>query len=108
MEKEKHNGVGTPLDLHQKHDVATVLVSGRKIDVENMTLYQRYILVGAKTLERQCFDNVASTLFDVATKRQPKTNVVTTSCDSWVGSCFMDGAAIFWLSYFTEVSVSLL
>ena len=37
------------------------------------------------TLERQRCDNIASTFSDVATKRQPKTNVATTSCTSWVG-----------------------
>ena len=36
------------------------------------------------TSETQCCDNVVTTLSDVATKIQPKPNVVTTSCASWV------------------------
>ena len=36
------------------------------------------------TSETQCCDNVMTTLSDVATKIQPKPNVATTSCASWV------------------------
>ena len=35
------------------------------------------------TSEAQCCDDVVTTLFDVATKIQPKPNVATTSCASW-------------------------
>ena len=38
------------------------------------------------TSEIQRCNNVVTTLSDVATKKQPKTNVVTTSCTSWVCS----------------------
>ena len=36
------------------------------------------------TSEAQCCDNVVTTLSDVATKIQPKPNVATTLCASWV------------------------
>ena len=36
------------------------------------------------TSETQCCDNVVTTLSNVATKIQPKPNVATTSCASWV------------------------
>ena len=36
------------------------------------------------TSETQCCDNVVTTLSDVATKIQPKPNVVTTLCGNWV------------------------
>ena len=38
------------------------------------------------TSETQCCDNVVTTLSDVATKIQPKPNVATTSCASWVAT----------------------
>ena len=41
-------------------------------------------MVVVTTSETQRCDNVVTTLFDVATKIQPKPNVVTTSCASWV------------------------
>ena len=40
-------------------------------------------MVGTTTSVRQLCDNVASTLSNFATERQPKTNVFTTSCASW-------------------------
>ena len=41
-------------------------------------------MVAVTTSETQRCDNVVTTLSDVATKKQPKPNVVTTSCASWV------------------------
>ena len=38
------------------------------------------------TSETQCCDNVVTTLSDIATKIQPKPNVVTTSCATLVES----------------------
>ena len=50
----------------QKRNVVTTLVFGRSKDVG-----------------KQRCDNVVTRLSDVATKIQPKPNVVTTSCASW-------------------------
>ena len=88
MEKENYNDIGTPLNFRQektsesrrscnantrsenrrrKHKVVTALIFGRRV----------------KTSETQRCDNIVTTLSDVATKIQPKPNVVTTSCASW-------------------------
>ena len=47
-------------------------------------------MVVVTTSETQHFDNVLTTLSHVATKTQPKPNVVTTSCASWDKSYFQD------------------
>ena len=46
------------------------------------------------TSEIQRCDNVVTTFSDVTTKIQPKLNVVTTSCASWVGTKSRVGRAI--------------
>ena len=60
-----------------------MLMSGRKTNVENTMLKKHYFFVVVMTSEAQRCDNVMATLSDVATKIQPKPNVVTTTCTSW-------------------------
>ena len=80
LEKGNHNDRGKPLDLRQKNKV------------KNMTSLHREYLVGKSTSKTQHSNNAGFSseqrrrkqrCDNVATKRQPKPNVVTTSFASW-------------------------
>ena len=79
---------GRSEDRRRKHDVAT------RLGFRRIT-----------TSETQHCDNVVTTLFDVATKIQPKLHVVTTSCASWdVCDCLMDLAIYSYRTNSNEIS----
>ena len=54
-------------------------------------------MVVVTTSETQRCDNVVTTLSDVATKIQPKPNVVTTSCASWVAWKWVEKSKYWWV-----------
>ena len=54
-------------------------------------------MVVVTTSETERCDNVATTLSDVATKIQPKPNVVTTSCASWVAWKWVEKSKYWWV-----------
>ena len=92
LEKENYNDIGTPLDFRQRKttsesrrccNVNTKSVNRRRKRNVPTLVFGRNNHVGKTTLWQLC-DKVVTTLSDVATKMQPKPNVVTTSCASWV------------------------